>query len=81
MFLPFFSALRDAGVPVSIREHLAFLEGMTAGIATYDPESFYYLARTVLVKDERHLDRFDQAFSAAFKGLEAISAEQVMEAV
>jgi uncharacterized protein with von Willebrand factor type A (vWA) domain len=81
MFLPFFSALRDAGVPVSIREHLAFLEGMAAGIATYDPESFYYLARTVLVKDERHLDRFDQAFSAAFKGLEAISAEQVMEAV
>jgi uncharacterized protein with von Willebrand factor type A (vWA) domain len=47
---------------------------------TYDVDGFYYLARTAMVKDERHLDRFDQAFAHAFGGLEQISAEDVLEA-
>ena len=81
MFLPFFENLRRANVPVSMREFLAFLEGMKAGLATYDVEAFYFLARATMVKDERHLDRFDQAFSATFKGLEDIPAEAVMNAV
>lgn len=81
MFLPFFETLRRTGVPVSLREYLAFLEGMAAGLATYDAEGFYYLARTVMVKDERHLDRFDRAFAESFKGLEDIPAQEVLEAV
>jgi len=81
MFLPFFAGLRRAGVPVSLREHLTFLEGLSRGMATYDVEGFYYLARAALVKDERHLDRFDRAFSEAFEGVEAISLDQVLEAV
>lgn len=81
MFLPFFQALREAKIPVSLREYLSFLEGMSAGLVTYDVEGFYFLARTAMVKDERHLDRFDQAFSFAFKGLEAVSADQVLEAI
>ena len=81
MFLPFFETLRRTGVPVSLREYLAFLEGMAAGLATYDAEGFYYLARTVMVKDERHLDRFDRAFAESFRGLEGISAQEVLEAV
>ncbi|AMY68974.1 vWA domain-containing protein [Frigidibacter mobilis] len=81
MFLPFFEGLRRHGVPVSVREYLAFLEAMQAGLVTYDVDGFYYLARTVMVKDERHIDRFDRAFSEAFAGLQALSAEQVLEAV
>ncbi len=81
MFLPFFDSLRRAGVPVSLREFLGFLEGMAAGLATYDIDAFYYLARAAMVKDERHLDRFDRAFAEAFKGLEAIPPEAVLEAV
>ncbi len=81
MFLPFFETLRRTGVPVSLREFLAFLEGVAAGLVTYDVQGFYYLARVSLVKDERHLDRFDRAFSEVFQGLEAISAEQVLEAI
>ena len=73
MFLPFFETLRRQGVPVSPKEYLAFLEGLAAGLVTYDAEGFYYLARTAMVKDERHLDRFDRAFAESFKGLEAIS--------
>jgi uncharacterized protein with von Willebrand factor type A (vWA) domain len=81
MFLPFFDNLRNAGVPVSLREFLAFLEGMKKGLVTYDIEAFYYLARTIMVKDERHLDKFDRAFSATFSGLDAIPPQAVMDAV
>lgn len=81
MFLPFFDNLRGQGVPVSLREFLSFLEGMKAGLAIYDVEAFYFLARTIMVKDERHLDKFDQAFAATFEGLDQISAEAVLEAV
>ena len=81
MFLPFFEALRRHAVPVSLREYLTFLEGVKAGLVTYDVDGFYYLARSAMVKDERHIDRFDRAFAMAFEGLEAITPEQVMEAV
>ncbi|SPF76443.1 hypothetical protein ALP8811_01448 [Aliiroseovarius pelagivivens] len=81
MFLPFFENLRAANVPVSLREYLSFLEAMKAGLVTYDIEGFYYLARTAMVKDERNLDKFDRAFAASFQGLEAISADQMLEAV
>jgi uncharacterized protein with von Willebrand factor type A (vWA) domain len=81
MFLPFFDQLRRHAVPVSLREYLAFLEGMQAGLVTYDIDGFYYLARVAMVKDERHLDRFDRAFSATFSGLEAITPEQVLDAL
>ena len=81
MFLPFFDNLRNAGIPVSLREFLAFLEGMKKGLATYDIEAFYFLARTIMVKDERHLDKFDRAFAASFSGLDAIPPQAVMDAV
>ena len=81
MFLPFFDHLRRHGVPVTLREFLAFLEGMQAGLATYDIEAFYFLARTIMVKDERNLDKFDRAFAATFEGLDAIPPEAVLEAV
>ncbi|WP_223478117.1 vWA domain-containing protein [Oricola indica] len=75
MFIPFFLELKAAKVPVSLREYLSLLEGMQAGLVTYDVEGFYFLARAALVKDERHIDRFDQVFSRVFKGLEAVSGE------
>jgi len=81
MFLPFFEALRKGGIPVSVREYLAFLEGMSADLVTFDIDGFYYLARTAMVKDERNLDKFDRAFAEAFKGLEHITVDQVLEAV
>ncbi|KIC39301.1 vWA domain-containing protein [Leisingera sp. ANG-M7] len=81
MFQPFFENLRNASIPVSLREYLTFLEGMKAGLATYDIEAFYFLARAAMVKDERNIDKFDRAFAATFEGLEAIPSEAVMEAV
>jgi len=81
MFLPFFQTLRSHNVPVSLREYLAFLEAISTGLAQYDIEEFYFLARAIMVKDERNIDKFDQAFSKSFQGLESISSEQVVEAI
>ena len=81
MFLPFFENLRARKIPVSLREYLTFLEAVKSGIATYDIEAFYYLARSAMVKDERNIDKFDRAFAATFKGLEDITLGEVMEAV
>ncbi len=71
MFLNLFFGLRQAKLPVSLREHLTLIEAMDAGVAGFDVNDFYYLARAALVKDERHLDRFDRVFGEVFKGLEA----------
>ncbi|MBN9410820.1 MAG: VWA domain-containing protein [Burkholderiales bacterium] len=81
MLIDFFYALRSARLPVSAKEYLSLLEALEAGVvgpASQDPEGdgwsvddFYYLSRTALVKDEKHFDKFDRAFSAYFKGVQA----------
>ena len=81
MFLPFYENLRAARIPVSIREFLGFLEAMALGLATYDIDAFYYLARTSMVKDERNIDKFDRAFAASFEGLENIALIHILDAV
>ena len=69
--------LRDAKVPVSLREYLTLVEAVEAGLANYDIDDFYYLSRATLVKDERNLDKFDQVFGSVFKGLEAPAGKGV----
>lgn len=69
MLLNFLEELRGAGIPASIKEHLALLEALDAGVIAMRPEEFYYLSRAVYVKDESLYDRFDQVFARVFKGL------------
>lgn len=71
MLLDFFFKLRDAKLPVTVREYLTLLEGMKAQFMTPSLDNFYHLSRLTLVKDERYFDRFDQVFGQYFKGLEA----------
>jgi len=79
MFLQFFTSLRQAHVPVTLREYLTLMEALDADLAEHNVENFYYLARAALVKDERNLDKFDRVFGETFKGLETLS-EAVEEA-
>eukprot|EP01037_Dinobryon_pediforme_P006984 gene6984-7052_t len=72
MLLTFFTALKSAQIPVTLREYLTLMEALQAGLASYSTEEFYYLARTALVKDERNLDKFDRVFGTSFKGLESL---------
>ncbi len=80
MLVHFFFALRAAGVPVSITEFLTLLEALQARVAQLSAQEFYWLARTCMVKDERHFDRFDRAFAEVFAGAEA-AFEQLLASV
>jgi uncharacterized protein with von Willebrand factor type A (vWA) domain len=70
VFTQFFLELRQAHIPVSLREYLTLIEAVKAGLADFRLEHFYYLSRSALVKDERHLDKFDRVFAHCFKGIE-----------
>src|SRR6476661_6676041 len=76
MLAHFIVALRSAGIPASITEYLTLLRGMKDGVADYNVDDFYHLSRATLVKDERHLDRFDRVFGEVFKGLEPPEGER-----
>lgn len=78
MFIPFLDSLRRQGVPVSLREWLDLMGGLQAGVADWSVDGFYHLARLVLVKDERHIDRFDRAFAESFAGVEQIPVEALV---
>src|SRR4051794_32089838 len=72
MFVTFFHELKDAGIPVTLREYLTLMEAMERDLASRRVEDFYYLARAALVKDERNLDKFDRVFGYVFKGLDLL---------
>jgi len=79
MFLQFFTELKAAKVPVTLKEYLMLMEGMDRSVIARRVEDFYYLSRTTLVKDERHLDRFDVVFGHVFKGLELLQREDIKD--
>lgn len=79
MLLGFFTSLRSAGLPVSLKELLDLLEALKLRLAFADLDEFYYLSRAIMVKDEKYFDRFDKAFGAHFREIESFS--DVLEAL
>ena len=78
MLIDFFYTLRAAKLPVSVREYLTLLEALQAQVVGPGSEAcslddFYFLSRLILVKDEKHYDKFDRAFGAYFKGVELLT--------
>lgn len=69
MFPTLFFGLRDAKVPVSLKEYLLLMEALDARVAGWSVDDFYYVSRAALVKDERYLDRFDRVFGEVFRGV------------
>jgi len=74
MLFGFFETLRIAGLKPGLGEFLALLEALQKHVVIFNLDEFYVLARTVLVKDESHYDRYDRAFAAYFKGVEQVFA-------
>ena len=72
MLIGFFLHLKACKLPVSTREFLTLLEALDARVVSTSLTDFYALARTALVKDEQHFDRFDVAFSTYFDGIEKL---------
>ena len=79
MLTKFFFDLRAAAVPVTITELLTLLEGLKCNVTAHSAEDFYYFARTCLVKDEAHYDRFDRVFAQTFEGAERLFERIVAE--
>ena len=72
MLLNFFDTLRRYGVPVTIGEFLDLLQALDKTLVFADQEKFYHISRMILVKDEKHFDKFDRAINAFFNGLESM---------
>ncbi len=72
MLIDFFYQLKQARIPVSIKEFLTLLDALDKRVVFGNLDDFYYLARTCLIKDEKHFDRFDQVFGSYFKGMESV---------
>ncbi len=70
MFLNFFFHLRAGGLKVSLSEWLALMQALAAGHERANLETFYQVARAVLVKRETQYDLYDRLFAEFFHGLE-----------
>ena len=75
MFMRFFTELREAKVPVTLKEYLILMEAMDKQVISRSVDDFYYLSRAALVKDEKNIDRFDRVFAQVFNGLEKTAGE------
>ena len=72
MLLNLFDTLRRYGVPVTIGEFLDLLQALDKNLVFAEQEKFYHMSRMILVKDEKHFDKFDRAINAFFNGLESM---------
>lgn len=72
MLIDFFFKIREYQVPASLRELLDLLRALEKQIIFADTESFYFLSRLCLVKDESHYDKFDRAFADYFEGVQSV---------
>ena len=81
MLIKFFFTLREYKVPTTIRELLDLIHALEQGLVYANVDEFYLLARTVLVKDEKHFDKFDKAFAHYFEGIESLDPELLSKAL
>tara|TARA_B100001564_G_scaffold188053_1_gene157919 strand:- start:86 stop:1264 length:1179 start_codon:yes stop_codon:yes gene_type:complete len=72
MLINFFMTLKNERIPVSFTELFALLECLKKNIIFGNVDEFYHLSRLCLVKDEKHFDKFDRAFSKYFENVEAL---------
>ena len=75
MFIPFLYELRARKVPVGTQEAVALAGALKEGLHDSSIDGFYYVARALLVHDEKHLDAFDEAFGKVFEGIESKAIE------
>ncbi|MCC2615615.1 VWA domain-containing protein [Aestuariibacter halophilus] len=72
MLVDFFFTLRQYQLKPSLRELLDLISALEKQVVFADMEGFYYLSRTIMVKDESQFDKFDRAFADYFDGVQSI---------
>jgi uncharacterized protein with von Willebrand factor type A (vWA) domain len=68
LFIGFFYALRERGVPVTPTSFLKLQKALGMGLIN-TLEDFYTAARSILIKSERYFDTYDTIFAHIFKGV------------
>ena len=66
-------------MPCTLRELLDLLGALENRLAYANIDDFYHLSKAILVKDEKHYDKFDRAFDIYFKGIETL--EDIFQAL
>ena len=79
MLINLFNTVRTSGVPCTLRELLDLLGALENRLAYANIDDFYHLSKAILVKDEKHYDKFDRAFEIYFKGIETL--EDIFQAL
>jgi hypothetical protein len=82
MFVPFLYELRARKVPVGAQEAVALAQALAANLHASSLDGFYHVARALLIHSEAHLDDFDVAFAAHFRGIHLDAkkiADELME--
>lgn len=79
MFLGFLLFLRNGGLKVSLHDWMALMEGLHKGFHQQSFHGFYILCRTLLVKTESDLDRFDAMFAQYFKTVDSAKLTQELK--
>ena len=62
MLIEFFLTLKKYQVKTTLRELLDLLRALKQEVVFGDLNAFYFLARTILVKDELQYDKFSTPF-------------------
>ncbi|MHA1693975.1 MAG: vWA domain-containing protein [Candidatus Helarchaeota archaeon] len=70
MFIDFFYELKKSRIPVSITEFMTLIKALELGLENCNLENFYFLARSLLVKDIIYYDEYDRIFLKYFQGLD-----------
>jgi len=74
MFIRFFYALREAGIPASPTAFLLLHRALAMGLVK-SLEDLYTAARAILVKTEKFFDLYDRVFAHVFAGAELTLAD------
>jgi len=69
VLIDFFLTLKKSGIRTTLKELLDLIKALQLGVIKFKTEDFYYLSRSIMVKDEKFFDRFDRAFSIFFNGM------------
>ena len=75
MLIDFFLTLKKSGIKTTLKELLDLIKALHLGVIKFKTEDFYYLSRSIMVKDEKYFDRFDRAFSIFFNGMSDLDLE------
>ena len=81
MFTSFFYTMRSNGLNISTTEWLTLMDALDKDLAHSNFTDFYYLCRTIFVKNEGDYDKLDASFLEYFKNIKdkKLNLDQINE--